>query len=1601
MTARSVTPSLTTPALVVCLALSACADDTAPPIIGEPDAPSVAGVAIEEGAITATLGEDAIEVSVPFVRTREDGTAGTIEVSLTRLDGTVVARASRPFDLASSPRTEVALTLAAHVAPGLAEVDHLVRYRIQIGDARASGQRSLFTIVPKIDLRARLPWTQDADTPARLRVSALDPTTLAPRPGTPLVLALTDGADTIEARALAGEDGSALFDLPARPAGVYQIEARAESDGGTIAALHGGVQVTRRARVLVTTDKPVYQPGQTMHIRALSLLRPSLRANARAAAQVEVFDGKGNRVADVPLVTSDFGVAATDFALAHEVNVGTYRIAVTVDGETTEKRVEVRPYTLPKFAIAVALERPYVLTGEALGGTISARYFFGKAVRGAVSVRAVSQDGVTLGSASGELDDEGLHAFSLRLDRYTGALTLEVLVTDTAGQVEGKLAPALVAPAHVVVTAWPEGGQLERGVDNAIWIEAHDPLGQPVDADLTLVVDGTAVPVEVLAPGLGRALFTPSSTDAYFIASLRVSAITPAGERASAELAFSSSANTAGLVVRAERPLVRAGETLVLDVVAARGDFAYIDLLEDGQTLAATSVALDDQGRGRAEIALDPTLTGDLVAAASVLLPDGTRAESQTLVFVRDARGLSVDIRPDRDTYAPGEGARIDLSVKDASGRPAVAALGVTIVDEAVFALADQQPGRAESFFMAGDALTTATESEAGARLDLSAIISGPSDEVAQHRAAAAFAALDTAALGGELSSWSEVSWQLYPIVDAACRADATRIEAWLRERALAGGLDLARADELRGFFDPWGQPYTLDGSEGWGGYYYVAITSRGPDELAGTFDDWSGAFQIDTRRDDDGPYPSGNYQDASVADTSAPDTTGPWPTADAGTSDSGPSAPSEGEESGPRVRKDFPETLFAAPAIITDEQGRASLELGVADQITTFRISALANTQAGALGSAAAPLTVFQDFFIDVTFPSLVTQGDRFAFPVTVYNYLPSEQTVTLVLDDADWLVREGDASQVVTLAPGEVKAVRFPVSVETPGVHALTVRAQSQGAADAVQRVTTVRPDGVREAGRASGTLDMPVAKKASYPSGTIAGTEELALTVFPGLASQVVEGLEGLLQVPNGCFEQTTATNWPNTLVLDYLQGSGQDNPTVTARATDLLQKGYQHLLTFECSGGGFTWFGDPEAGNVILSAMGVLEFSDMSRVIAVDARVIERTAAWLAARQDNGGSWTTDRGSEFATVAYDDLKTTAFVTWALASAGQEPQAVQRALAWLASRVGESTDTYTVALAANAFASAEPDSARTRVMLERLVERAEAGDDATVSWSTQAPPQYYGWDMGGDLDPVSLEVTALAVQALSAAQHRLDLAMGAIPYLASQKDALGNWGTTHATILTLRAFIAALGSRADAGEGTVTVTIDGATVATVTVGGEAPGAFHTVDLGAHADAAGTDVQLSYSGTGRVFYELGWAAWVPSALATPPAVPSLALDVRYEGAEVAAGELIPVTATATNLTAEALDMVMIEIGIPPGASVIPDALVQAVAERRAMKYELGPESIRLYLGGLAPNASATFEGALLTGYPVEAKIPDSRAWLYYDPAQRAVATGGTLRVR
>ena len=170
------------------------------------------------------------------------------------------------------------------------------------------------------------------------------------------------------------------------------------------------------------------------------------------------------------------------------------------------------------------------------------------------------------------------------------------------------------------------------------------------------------------------------------------------------------------------------------------------------------------------------------------------------------------------------------------------------------------------------------------------------------------------------------------------------------------------------------------------------------------------------------------------------------------------PPAPTPGEPF--PLRQVFPETLYWSAETLTGEDGSLALDLPLADNVTTWQLTALASTREGELGVATYDIVVFQDFFVDLDLPPAITRGEEAAVTVTLYNYLPQAQAVRVEPTPAGWYSLVS-SPQVLTIPPNDVATARFSIRAERSGRFSLQVTAVGERMSDAVARDVTVEPE------------------------------------------------------------------------------------------------------------------------------------------------------------------------------------------------------------------------------------------------------------------------------------------------------------------------------------------------------------------------------------------------------------------------------------------------------------------------------------------------------------------------------------------------------------
>ena len=1391
----------------------------------------------------------------------------------------------------------------------------------------------------------------------------------------------------------------------------YAIGMTFATESGPVEAYLPGLKGVEAFDVLVSTDKPVYQPGQTIHVRGLALLKTSMKAIAEQEILVTLVAPNGTNMAQTTMTTNEYGVDSIDFPLDTQIASGDYTIRAETAFGTYDRTVEIKPYRLPRFEIAIDSDESFYMPGSTATGHINATYFFGKPVaNGTVRITASapdapgSPDKVEIFTIEGETDEAGRYEYAIDLpetligvdEHESVTVDLAISVIDSASHAEETDARLTVSQQSLVIELIAESGQLHPGVENLVYIQASTPDGRPAQVALTVAVDELIQNVETDQFGLASLSVYPTSDDAYQVLTVEATSIAgqdlaqPFSQMMTLEM---ESAERAKLLLRPQKAELSVGEPLIVDVVVASsqddgqsstGDLVMIEVEKQGYLYSA-DVATIESGRATASIQLDPTLIGTVEVSARLVNNGGVSAVQDTRLVLINPSAMQVELETDADEYRPGDSAALDIKISQ-DGEAIQGMLGISIVDESVFALGAQDPAFARTYFLIDRELTRPQYG-----IDGFAPFGGESSpyvsdtrnaSVEQLEPTIAMRQSQQVALFGLMAQELQWTEHAHASVTMPAQTDSQGNPALpMAFFATLFAVCVGRRNRK--------QTYVVVGLIMVSTVLWTACAAGAPAAPAGDTPAEMAAGEEMAEAD--------MLMDASDATTA---TTGPGNVQSAAK---------------PRLRQFFPETLIWLPEIETGSNGRAQIDLEIADSITTWRVSVIASDKEGNLGSAQLPMRVFQDFFVEPTLPLYLTEGDEIDVPVSVFNYLDEEQVITLDIAAAEWFEVRDDVNLTMLVAPNEVSAVYIPIRVLDAGTGDFELTATGTKMSDAVVRSVTVAANGQRQEAVINGTLTENVMHELSVDERSLDDESTVTVRFYPSPLSEMVSGLEAMLHEPNGCFEQTSSINYPNVMVLDYLRATGQAAPEIEKRASGFVERGYQRLLTFEVnnSPGGFSIYGDPPPWDM-LTAYGLMQFSDQSRVTYVDPAVLNRITAYLSQQQNADGSWTSDGmfkvSGENAGDAGNVLPT-AFITWGLAESGQHNDSMWMGIEYLLQAVANQDlqSNYALATTVNALIAAGAEGEEVETLLTRLIDAAEETENGALAWSAGRPTY-----LGGYAEAANIETSAMAAIALLKSGQHLDVAQKAIQGLQESRGINGYYYSTQATVLVLKALTLSEKWRGTDEQAIVSVTFNGVAsdpINVSTVSYDRPVELTFTDVPAGIN----ELELSINGGLLLSYQvttesyLPWDAVVANAAADVDATmqtvgerPDVGINVTYEASEVALNASLMVE---TQMIVEGVSLsvanVIAEIGLPPGFRPSTADLEQVVEQTAVADYEIRRDKVVLYIAEMESDQEYTFRYRLTAQVPGTVQAPPSFAYPYYASNLRTIDEPKTLTIK
>jgi hypothetical protein len=163
-------------------------------------------------------------------------------------------------------------------------------------------------------------------------------------------------------------------------------------------------------------------------------------------------------------------------------------------------------------------------------------------------------------------------------------------------------------------------------------------------------------------------------------------------------------------------------------------------------------------------------------------------------------------------------------------------------------------------------------------------------------------------------------------------------------------------------------------------------------------------------------------------------------------------------------------------------------------------------------------------------------------------------------------------------------------------------------------------------------------------------------------------------------------------------------------------------------------------------------------------------------------------------------------------------------------------------------------------------------------------------------------------------------------------------------------------------------------------------------------------TSIELKFAGSGTLAYQVVGRYFTPWG-EKPPAE-ALSIDVAYDRTHLAQNDVATATATIRNNLTKTANMVMVDLGIPPGFELLSEDL-QSLQEKSAgqksgglEKFSLTATQAILYFNALSEKQTVTISFRLRAKYPIRARTFASRVYEYYAPDVHATARPVQLEV-
>jgi uncharacterized protein YfaS (alpha-2-macroglobulin family) len=488
------------------------------------------------------------------------------------------------------------------------------------------------------------------------------------------------------------------------------------------------------------------------------------------------------------------------------------------------------------------------------------------------------------------------------------------------------------------------------------------------------------------------------------------------------------------------------------------------------------------------------------------------------------------------------------------------------------------------------------------------------------------------------------------------------------------------------------------------------------------------------------------------------------------------------------RVRSRFVSSAYWAPALVTDQNGQIAFEFESPDNLTAFRLMAVAADEGARFGSGERRITIKKPLLAKPVLPRFFTAGDRGEVGVVIHNYTGAAGAVEVTAKAEGATLQK--SAETVQIAAGDSARVRFPVRVGDGKEATFEFSARMGAHADALRMGLPInRPYIHQRKVLARGELgtagNMRLEVPLSWDAELIARDSVVTVSVDRTGMSELEPSLRYLIEYPYGCLEQTLSRFIPLTKVKDLARSLELDELSAT-KLDDFVRAGAAKVARHQdLDSGHFSlWPGGETYPHLTVYALYGLNEAKRAGV-RVDAQAMNRG---LEAMRE----WA--RSADRKLGESGEAGTMAMAAFLLAELGQ-PDTGLNARLFEAHR---NLPRYAQAFLLRALHLAKAPAEQRQAVEAALLAGAD-GSGATVILRETKPDDYY---MDSDVRSTAIALSALLVA---------DPGHALVPKLVEgllRAQSHGRWSNTQENLYALVA-LADYARRQAQGRATVTVS------------------------------------------------------------------------------------------------------------------------------------------------------------------------------------------------